>query len=183
MFAANPHDESKTLQRLVVGSFVVDREQLAGLAKMPPIVILSVYQVADDHIANYWQSVIAPPKPGTEPAPEPDPRAQSTVEGSVAAFNKGDVDALAATFGDSVKTYTLTSDTAAKVLGQEQLRAELAAAFANGAHPHISVARELSVGSFVASHERISGSSDGQPGDKLIITLVQNNHIVGRWEG
>jgi hypothetical protein len=181
-FKSSPNLRSTTFKRVVFGPFVVDREQLSGIANAPPIVILSIYQVHDGRIVNFWQSQPHLPKPGTAPAPEPDPAA-AVIEGQwVDAFNKHDVAATVAAYADVIRRYSLTRDTAAVPTTREQIREKLDAMSQGGAHPHITTKGLLFVDSYVVRQEHVTGLPSGQAIDRLVVSLVKNDHIVATWE-
>lgn len=182
MWNANPKLHSETFKRLIFGSLVVDREGLSGIATLPTIIILSIYEVRDGHILNYWQSPLAPPKPGVAPIADPDPSAAAVVAQSLAAFNKGDAAGMLATFGDTVTQYQLTSDTTAHVVTRDQLRGEVTAMMQATAHPHAVVRDQVLVGPYVANHEIVTGLPGGKSTDRLVVSLVRDGHIVARWE-
>jgi hypothetical protein len=182
MFQTYPNVHTETSRRIIVGPFVVDQEQLTGIANGRPTAALAVYEVRNEHLVNYWQTLVEG-HARSVPYPAPEPGAASTMARSIAALNQHDAAAAAAAYGDTVVEHSFSSDTAVTVLTRDGMRAKFESMFQRGGHVHVTVENQLVVGSYVASEEHITGLPDGGPVDRLVVVHVADNHIVADWHG
>ena len=183
LFDRNPNVHSETMQRFVLGRFVVDRDRVTGVADFAPVTILAIYEIRHGRLINYWQSPIHPREMGSAPAPDADPDVAAVTERSIDALNRRDLVGAAAAYGDTVLERTLTADTAANVLSHARMVARLEQMMRSGTGVHVSVTDQVLVGSYVATEEHITGLPGGKALDRLVVSEVQGNHIVADWDG
>ena len=183
LFDRNPNVHSETMQRFVLGHFVVDRDRVTGVGDFGPVTMLAIYEIRRGRLVNYWQSPVHPRAMGSPPTADSEPDVAAITDRSIDALNRRDLVGAAAAYGDTVLERTLTADTAANVVSHARMVGRLEQMMRSGAGVHVSVRDQVLVGPYVATEEHISGLAGGKSLDRLVVSEVKGNHIVADWDG
>jgi hypothetical protein len=120
-----------------------------------------------------------PPSAGAETPPAAAAGPEQVVDRQLDAFNRHDLEALAATFADGATLYDLPAHE--RQSGIADIRKAYGLAFANNPALQATISSRILQGRFVVDHETVSGFANAPPATEIVIYEVIGGKIARVW--
>ncbi len=173
LFERAPELHAEIPQRIVLGNYVIYREQVHIRKGEPLLNVIAIYEVKGDLIHRVWFYLPDPDAPKEKPPVE-------VVQAQVAPYNARDLEAFAAIYSPEIEIFSLP-DGKLLVRGEEEFRQRYTDRFQNSPDLHADILQRIALGNFVVDREQVIRRKGEPPVNAVAIYEVRDNLIQRVW--